>query len=127
MTDLPTPRGATVQSMLNHLTALFPRLEEILEFHGTSKQRNLRFTAYSRKEKAMEAMVERIAPRREKTLAVYGAADFPHAMKGEQIIYVTEACKVTHIKMGISSMSSVGGKTYKVFSGCYICSKTHPE
>jgi hypothetical protein len=90
MTNLPTPRGPTVQSMLDHLKALFPRLEEILDHHATKKQRNMRFTSYSRKEKAMEAMVERIAPRKEKTLAVYGAADFPHAMKGVQITYVPE-------------------------------------
>ena len=83
MTGLPSPRGPTVQSMQEHLTALFPRLKEILDFHATKKQRNMRFTAWSRKEKAMEAMVERIAPRKVKTLAVYGAADFPHAMKGE--------------------------------------------
>ena len=43
----------------------------------------------------MEAMVERIAPRKEKTLAVYGAADFPHAMKGVQITYVPEACRLS--------------------------------
>jgi hypothetical protein len=84
MTNLPTPRGSSVRSMFDHLEALFVHLEDILEHYGTSKHLNMKFTGYSRREKAMEAMVDRIAPRGVKTLAVYGAADFPHTMKGMQ-------------------------------------------
>lgn len=40
MTNLPTPRGSSVRSMLDHLEALFVHLEEILEHYGTRYQRS---------------------------------------------------------------------------------------
>jgi hypothetical protein len=48
MTNLPTPRGSSVRSMLDHLEALFVHLEEILEHYGTCKHLNMKFTGYSR-------------------------------------------------------------------------------
>lgn len=80
--NIPTPRGSTVASMSEHLAYLLPRLESFLKHYGTQRQMNMKFTAYSRKQMAMQTMVNRIAPKDEQVLLAYGAADFPHAMKG---------------------------------------------
>ena len=82
VTQLPSPRVSSVHGFKHHILELFTRFEEILDHYGSKKRRNISFTAFSRSEKAMETMVKRIAPKDVKTLVVYGAADFPHAMKG---------------------------------------------
>jgi len=82
MSEMPTPKGSAAYSMLNHLVYLFPKLFKLLALFGSKKYLNAKFTAATRKKKAMESMVDRIAPKRVKTLVVMGAADFPHAMRG---------------------------------------------
>lgn len=82
MCQTPTPRGSTVASMQDHLQDMLSRLPQLLKHHGSSRYLNMAFTGYSRKTQAMEKMADSIAPRCEKVLLVYGAADFPHAMKG---------------------------------------------
>lgn len=82
MCNTPTPRGSTVASMQAHLVEMLPQLQQLLRHHGSSRYLNMSFTSFSRKTRAMEEMADRVAPKDEKVLLVYGAADFPHAMKG---------------------------------------------
>ena len=82
VTGVPTPLSASVAGVQSHLRAALGHMKCFLGHYGTKRRRNMRFTAFSRKERAMEAMVNRIAPRGTPTLVVYGAADFPHAMRG---------------------------------------------
>lgn len=82
MCNTPTPRGCTVASMQAHLIEMLPQLQQLLSHHGSSRYLNMTFTTFSRKTRAMQKMADRVAPRHEKVLLAYGAADFPHAMKG---------------------------------------------
>jgi len=107
MSEMPTPKGSSACSMLEHLVYLFPKLFKLLSLFGSKKYLNAKFTAATRKKKAMEAMVDRIAPKGIKTLVVMGAADFPHAMRGNVASAYKKLIKLVEARENVT-MAKVG-------------------
>ncbi|BDA45239.1 hypothetical protein COCOBI_07-0260 [Coccomyxa sp. Obi] len=121
MTHAPSGKLVDLRGLREHIRYHLGVLERVLDHFGAARQRRLAFTSHVSKARAMDSMALRIAPRGVKTLVVYGAADFSHAMKGRA------AVPYKRLKACVAALEDVTLVEVGECNTSRLCSRCHEE
>lgn len=80
--DIPTPRCSSSVLLANHISTLGPRLDQMLKFFGSPRQRGLKFYTYGLTQKALITAGNQITLGNPNTVVAFGDGQFSSTSRG---------------------------------------------